>query len=202
MSEKPDESYEEKKIEVVIKKSQKDQDDKSELEAQNQNLKSENASIKAELETIADMEFVRQKEQVITRGRRVGLTIDPESILEPENLVSYAQIVRQREAEDVSKSKSRPAGSGVALTGAQTGEDFPTQTGPIEERRYENLEELFIDLEKERQAGNQDATRVLTKLTKKSLKRDFEAEFVGDLPKSVGNNEEAKKEKKKWKELD
>jgi hypothetical protein len=164
-------------------------------------LKNENANIKAELETIADMEFVRQKEQVITRGRKVGLTINPESILEPENLISYAQIVKQREAEDVSKSKSRPAGSGVPITGAQTGEDVLDQSGSIEDRIYNSTEELIADLNKEHESGNKDATNVLTRLTKKSLKRDFEAEFVGDLPKSVGNNEEAEKEKKKWREI-
>lgn len=202
MSDKPDEEYSEKKLEVTIKKSQKDADEKSQLEAQNRELKTENADIKSQLETIADMEFVRQKEQVITRGRKVGLTINPESILEPENLVSYAQIVKQREAEDKILNKGQPAGSGVALTGAQTGEDVPDQSDkPLREREYANLDQLMADLEKERQIGNPEATAIVSKLTKKSLKRDFEAEFVGDLPKSVGNNDEAEKEKKKWREI-
>jgi hypothetical protein len=158
------------------------------LEAENKNLKSENADIKSQLETIADMEFVRQKEQVITRGRRVGLTINPESILEPENLISYAQIVKQRESEDKILNKGRPAGSGVPITGAQTGEDVLDQSGKrIEDRIYNSAEELIADMNKEHQGGNKTATDVLTRLTKKALtKKDFSAEFTGSLPKVAG----------------
>lgn len=190
----------------------------SQLEAQNQDLKNENANIKAELETAAEQEFLRAKGQIIARGRKVGMTIQPENIAEPEELVAYASLVKERESEEKSREKSKPAGSGVALTGAQTGEDVLDQSGKrIEDRIYNSAEELIADMNKEHQGGNKTATDVLTRLTKKALtKKDFSAEFTGSLPKVAGQidpvrdkgksreqiEEERKAESQKWRSED
>jgi hypothetical protein len=225
MSEDDQEFTEESKKKELKVTIQSEDPDAQKLKQQLEEEKSKRADVEAHLEIIAEKEFVKAKANLIAKAKTVGITIDPEDIPndEPEKLSAYAKIVTQKiqqeKANEEEYRKTHAPAGGTPITGKEMGDSQQgrDQSGtPIEERTYENLEEMMGDLENERKAGNRDAEKALSKLTKKALKKDFEAEFQGNLPEaySLSNqkakdpktqkeiDEKAKKERQKWKEVD
>lgn len=191
----------EQKVQIEVKNSEETEKLKQkqkELEEKLEKAESQNLDVIEGLEKIAEKEFSREKAKVAQ-----ALKIDPSLIEDPSDLKAYEKLLKRKEAEQEHADKNKAPNHGTPLSGAQTGDDYSSDWGemPLEFRNYQSEAEMILDLENERKKGNKEAERYLSKLTKKALKKEFDAEFVGDLPKSAGKGEESKKERKKWREV-
>jgi len=208
-----DETFEEKQqVEVVIKKDQKNADEKrlDELE-KTQNLM---------LDGIGKLEFQRRSKDLLDQAKKVGFSLAKENIETPEDLQALEKVVGRLEAEK--NLKTKPVTGGAPLSGQQFDSDFHDNAGkPMNDRVYRDEAEMISDLEKEAQSGSEqslEAKKILGQLGKKALEHlclGHEFEFEGSITKfnenaNVVTTDEKKKaeheavaqaEKKKWKKV-
>ena len=158
-------------------------------------LEEENQDLKAKLTIIAEKEFNRRKDGLEAEAKKLNLDV---SIENPSDLKAVQKIIEQNQ-----ENKTRRSSRDIPLNAHQFGNatsSLDNQGKPVLDRSYENLNQLFSDLEKEHRENNPESTKILHQLTKKSaqdLVNGSVYEFTGRLTKTAENENE----KLKWRKV-